>query len=152
MIGREKVWSAFFSLLSPSLTIPAGGLFRTVSRRARTYTQVTSDEQPALFVLQRREIAEAKNRGIPTIWRMHASLYVYAVNSVDAIGTGGGQILNPLLDSIEAALAPRAVEGNVLSLGGLVSRAFIDGDLEIDEGNIDGQAVAIIPVTIIGPV
>lgn len=152
MIGREKVWSAFFALLWPALTIPSGGLFRTVSRRARNYTQVPAEEQPALFVLERREMAEARDRGMPTKWLMHASLYVYARNPVDSIGTGGGQVLNPLLDSIEAVLAPRAVEGNVLSLGGLVSRAFIDGDVEIDEGNLDEQAVAIIPVTIIGPV
>jgi hypothetical protein len=85
---------------------------------------------------------------------MRADLYVYARNELNAEGfdSGGGQVLNPLLDAIEAALAPVPVQGNVQTLGGLVSRAYIDGEIEIDEGNIDNQSVAIIPVSIIAPV
>ncbi len=153
-LGREAIWSAFFALLSPSLTTAGGGPFKTVSRRARPYTNVAPGEQPALFVLQRRETAEAKDRGKPTIWRLHGSLYIYAQNPLDGVapGSGGGQVLNPLIDAVEGALAPVAAQGWVQSLGGLVSRAFIDGEVEMDEGNIDNQAVAIIPVSIIGPV
>jgi hypothetical protein len=153
-LGREAIWSAFFALLSPSLTSGSGGPFKTVTRRAKPYTQTSPGEQPSLMVLQRRETADAKDRGKPTIWKLHGSLYVYAQNPVDGVapGSGGGQVLNPLIDAIEAALAPVPAQGQVQSLGGLVSRAFIDGEVEMDEGNIDNQAVAIIPVTIIGPV
>jgi hypothetical protein len=149
-IGREPIWQAFFALLSG--LSPA--TFATVGRRAIPFTQVPAGSQPALYVLERHEAAEAKNRGLPTLWRLKAQLYLYAQNQPNVAGDnlGGGSVLNPLLDAVEGALAPQAVQGNVQSLGGLVSRAFIDGEVEVDEGNIDGQAVAIIPVTIIGPV
>lgn len=153
-LGREAIWSAFFSLLSPSLLISSGGLFATVGRRAINFEAVATVQQPALYVLQRHEKAEATRRGEPTKWLLKAELFVYALNQADQIapGSGGGQVLNPLIDAVEKALAPRPVEGNALTLGGLVSRAFIDGEVEVYEGNIINQAVAIIPVTIIAPV
>jgi len=152
-LGRAAIWSALFGLLSPSLLTSSGGPFVTVSRRARNYAQVGPNEQPALYLLQRRETADQTRRGVPTIWHLHASIYIYARNELDGAGagSGGSDVLNPLLDAVENALYPFPSPGQVVTLGGLVSRVFIDGEVEVDEGNVDNQAVAIIPVTIIGP-
>lgn len=152
-LGREAIWSAFFALLSP-LTIAAGGVFQTVSRRIRLVTEVAPGEQPALYLLQRHEEAHARDRGLPTVWELRGDLYVYARNELNQDGpdSGGGQVLNPLIDAVEGALAPVPAQGNVQALGGLVSRAFIDGEIEVYEGDFNNQAVAIIPVRIIAPV
>jgi hypothetical protein len=153
-LNREPIWAAFFALLFPALTQGSGGPFISVSRRARNYTQVTPVEQPALYLIERRETASAKNRGLPTIWHLHGEIYIYARNELNqvAAGSGGGQVLNPLIDAVEGAINPGTVPGMIQTLGGLVSRAFIDGDVQVDEGNLDNQAVAIIPIHIIGPV
>lgn len=149
-LGRETIWSAFFALLVP-LRSSNGGPFQVVSRRAIHYADAVA--QPALYVLQRRDEAKVRDRGIPTIWDLHAWLFIYARNEINsqAPDSGGGQVLNPLIDAVEGALAPIAVQGNVQSLGGLVSRVVIDGQVEIDEGNLDNQSVAIIPIRIVAP-
>lgn len=155
-LGREAIWSKFFALLS-ALQAPTGQLpsvatpFSIVSRRAILWEQTEKWQPgPALYLFQHREIGETKERGKPTKWYLHANLYVYALNADQSLS--GGQILNPLIDAVEGALAPKPVEGNVLSLGGLVSRAYIEGPVEVAEGNIDNIAVAVIPVVIIAPV
>jgi hypothetical protein len=152
-LGRETIWSAFFALLTPlqanppTLTSP----FATVSRRAINFEAVSGVQQPALYLMQRREHVETRARGVPPKWTLYAELFVYVQNQVDQVapGSGGGQALNPLLDAIEKALQPQTSRGNIQDLGGLVSRAFIDGEVEIFEGNIINQSVAIIPITII---
>ena len=62
--------------------------------------------------------------------------------------TAPATVLNPLLDAIEAALAPPA-SSNVQTLGGLVCHAWIAGKIETDEGALGGQAVAIVPIEIL---
>jgi hypothetical protein len=151
-VGREAIWAAMFALFAPLLA-SAGGPFQTISRRARHWGSDTNP-WPALYQLQRHEKPITNERGLPTKWELEGSLYIYAKNEINAAGgdSGGGQILNPLLDAVENALRPLPVLGNVQALGGLVSRVFIDGIVEVDEGNLDFQAVAIIPVRIIVPV
>jgi hypothetical protein len=58
--------------------------------------------------------------------------------------------LNTLLDAIEAALAPGVMSG-VQTLGGLVSHAWIEGEIEQFPGVLDGVALAIIPVRVLVP-
>lgn len=151
-VGREAIWTAFFGLFFPSLTVPGGGPFKIVSRRLRHYDDVLPGSQPALYVLQNHETAEARDRGLPTKWTLRGELFIYARNEPSGLDQGGGSVLNPLIDAVETALFPVPAHGNVQSLGGLVSRAFIDGEVEVYEGNLDNQAVAIIPVRIITPV
>ena len=150
-LGREAIWGALFNLLL-TLSVPNGGKFVTVQRRVRHWTDVAAGEQPYLALLQHQETAIARDRGMPTKWELAGKIIVYARSDIDQLGTSGGQVLNPLIDAVEGALAPVPAQGNVQSLAGLVSRVFIDGVVEVDEGNLDNQAVAIIPVRIIAPV
>jgi hypothetical protein len=152
-LGREAIWSALFGLLTPLQASPptSNAPFATVSRRAINFEAVASVQQPALYVMQRREHVTTQGKGLPPKWVLHGEIFIYVANQPDQIaaGSGGGQALNPLIDAVEKALAPVLAQGNVQSLGGLVSRAFIDGEVEIFEGNIINQAVAIIPLTIV---
>ena len=136
---REPIYAALFALASGAAN------FVTVSRRLRHWSDVGAAEQPALFMIQKSETAEAR-RPLPAKWRASVDLYLYA-QAPDEL-TPPATVLNPLLDAVEAALAPDPVS-HVQSLGGLVSHCWIAGRVQTDEGVLGGQAVAIVPIEIL---
>jgi hypothetical protein len=136
---REPIYAALFALAAGAAS------FATVSRRLRHWSDVGAAEQPALFMTQKSENAEER-RPLPVKWRASVDLYLYA-QAPDEL-TPPATILNPLLDSVEAALAPDPV-GHVQTLGGLVSHCWIAGRVQTDEGVLGGQAVAIVPIEIL---
>lgn len=138
MINREQIYSALFARLR---SIPG---FVTTSRRLRHWDDVAAVDQPALFQTQKPEQPE-QQPGMPTKWTLAADVYIY-------VNTGGDEspssIINPLIDAVEAALAPDPIT-NRCTLGGLVAHAWIDGEVQNDEGVLGDQAVAIIPIRIL---
>ena len=144
-MNREQIYGALFAKLS------AAANFATASRRLRHWGDVGPAEQPALFQAQKSETAK-RMRGLPPRWTLEVELYVYA-QAPDEL-TAPASVLNPLLDAIEAALAPAGVDlaANVQTLGGLVSHCWISGKVQTDEGVLGGQAVAIVPIEIVVPI
>jgi hypothetical protein len=136
---REPIYAALFALAAGAAN------FVTASRRLRHWSDVGAAEQPALFMIQKSENAEER-RPLPVKWRASVDLYLY-VHAPDEL-TSPATVLNPLLDAVEAALAPDPVS-HVQSLGGLVSHCWIAGRVQTDEGVLGGQAVAIVPVEIL---
>lgn len=65
----------------------------------------------------------------------------------------GNVILNPLFSVVEAAFAPDQPSFNRLTLGGLVSHCWIEGEVYTIPGDIDpsGLAMQTIPVKILIP-
>ena len=86
--------------------------------------------------------------GAPTVWTLLVELYVYA-HANDPY-TAPATVLNPLVDAVEAALAPPPATGlQDLGVPMMVQHAYIVGKIETDEGVLRDQAVAIIPVEIL---
>ena len=143
-MNREAIYEALFALVAGAAS------FATTSRRLRHWTDVPAAEQPALFLVQKSELAKTK-RGQPSEWTLSVDLYVYC-QAPDEL-TAPSTVLNPLLDAIVAALAPQGLDlaANVQTLGGLVSHCWIAGKIETDEGALGGQAVAIIPIELTWP-
>jgi hypothetical protein len=141
-VNREAIYTALFALVTDAAS------FATTSRRLRHWTDVPAAEQPALFQVQKSELAKTK-RGQPSEWTLAVDLYLYCQAPDDA--TAPSTVLNPLIDAIAAALAPQGLDlaANVQTLGGLVSHCWLAGKIETDEGALGGQAVAIVPVEII---
>jgi hypothetical protein len=139
---REPLYAALFALLSGT------GAFTTASRRLRHWSDVEAAEQPALFLVQKRESAKAAE-GSPPVWRAEIDLYVYCQAPDDE--TAPAAVLNPLIDAIEAALAPQGPDlaRGTQTLGGLARHCEISGAIETDEGALGGQAVAIVPIEIL---
>ena len=139
---REPIYEALFALLSGAAE------FATASRRLRHWSAVDPAEQPALFQVQKRETAKAAE-GSPTQWRAEIDVYVYCQAADDE--TPPASALNPLLDAIEAALAPKGADlaSGTQTLGGLVKHCWIAGAIETDEGALGGQAVGIVPLEIL---
>jgi hypothetical protein len=143
-MNRETIYGALFAKLQGAAS------FKTASRRLRHWGDLQPGEQPALFQAQKDETAH-RARGLPPKWTLNLDIYVYAQAPDDT--TAPSTVLNPLLDSIEAALAPAGADlaTGVQTLGGLVSHCWISGKITTDEGVLGGQAVAIVPIEIVVP-
>ncbi|HVB17628.1 MAG TPA: hypothetical protein VNF04_13920 [Stellaceae bacterium] len=142
MIAREPIYAALFALVAGAAE------FVVVSRRPRHWSDVTPAEQPALFMRQKAEAASVPTLGAPTVWKLGIELYLYAHASDPYMAPA--TILNPLIDAVEAALAPSAATGlQDLGLPAMVQHAYIAGKIDTDEGVLRDQAVAIIPVEIL---
>jgi hypothetical protein len=142
MIAREPVYRALWSMASASAS------FATAERRLKHWSDVGPAEQPALFMSEKGSTAKVKTLGAPVVWTLYADLYIYA-HSSDPY-RAPAVILNPLLDAIEAALAPAPTTGvQDLGLPLMVQHAYIAGKIETDEGVLGNQAVAIVPVEIL---
>ena len=142
MINREPIYAALFGLIETAAD------FAVVDRRLRHWSDVSPAEQPALFMAQKTETATVKTLGAPTVWTLSVDLYLYAHSSDPYLAPA--TVLNPLLDAVEAALAPSATTGlQDLGLPASVQHAYISGKIETDEGVLGDQAVAIVPVEIL---
>lgn len=144
MIARETIYAALFNLLASTTGL------KTASRRVKFWGDVAPADQPALFLVQKSEAAKITTK-LPTIWTLHADIVLYANNG----GQGNDFLppmtqLNPIIDLIVSKLLP----GSGLeeqTLGGLVERCRIEGDIATDEGALGDQAIVIIPITILVP-
>lgn len=143
---REPIYAAIFAFWQ-SLTVGGAPAFKTATRKTKHWDDVPAEDQPALLQMQRREIAKYR-KGLPTIWDCEISLFLY-VRSNQLIDTSqvASVLLNPLLDAITNALVVDDIANNCCTLGGLVSHCAIEGAIEIYEGDLGDEAVAVIPVT-----
>jgi len=80
---------------------------------------------------------------------LRASWIIYHRGGKDQ-GATPAETSNAILDAIGAAFRP-ALPGARQTLGGLAYRAFIDGTIHKDNGDLDGQAMLIVPITVILP-
>ncbi len=142
MITREPIYAALFERVAGAAD------FVTTGRRLRHWSGMAPAEQPALFMRQKQEVAKVPTLGAPTVWTLVVELYLYAHSSDPYLAPA--MVLNPLIDAVEAALAPSAATGlQDLGLPATVQHAYIAGKIETDEGVLRDQAVAIIPVEIL---
>jgi hypothetical protein len=137
---REPIYEALFALLS---AIP--GLV-TTSRRLQHWSKVEPASQPALFQAEGPE-NQVPRKGFPAKVTLRCDVYLY-VNTGNDMSVVPGPIINPLMDAIEAALAPNPATG-FQTLGGTVSHCWIEGEITTDEGVLGPQAIKIIPVFIL---
>jgi len=145
MISRETIYSKLFTLV---LGLKGTHGIQTVSRKLKHFADVPPAQQPAIFQVQRFE-DPVQTRLLPTKWKLNVDLYVY-VNTAKNPNASPAVLLNPILDAIEALFPPE--EGNIQTLGGLCSHAWISGKIETTEGLLGDQEVAVVPIEILAPV
>lgn len=119
----------------------------TTSRRLQHWGQVA--EQPALFLRDTDEELEYQNI-ILQAQTIKAEVWIYAKAGED-LNVTAGTVLNNLLDSIQAALAPDDPINGRFTLGGLVYWCRLQGKVEKEPGDLDGQAMAVAEVVITVP-
>lgn len=148
--GRENIMVALYALLTPLGPTSIGGnnTFLTMSRKLVTWDKVPPEQQPALFLADYTEFPDPSLLGLDDKNTMRPKIFIYA--AVDQY-TIGSTVLNNLLDAVAAAMAPRDPSINVQNLGGLVNRVWFKGEPIKDPGDLDGQAVALLPIEILVP-
>ena len=147
-LNRQPIYAAVFAFFS-GLTAGGSPLFRYATRKFHTWEQVQPEDCPALLMQERGEEAQYR-KGLPTIWRLRIALYLYAhTNAAIDPDVVPADLLNPLLDAVDAALVVDDVSNEACTLGGLVSHCAIEGSIERFQGEQGEDAVAIIPITIL---
>ena len=142
MINREAIYGALWVLGS------GAARFASANRRLRHWTDVATAEQPALFMSEKGGHAAIKRLGAPIVWTLYAEFYIYVHSSDPYLAPG--TVLNPLIDALEATLAPTPTTGiQNLGMPEMVQHAYIAGKIETDEGILGDQAIAIVPVEIL---
>lgn len=145
---RETIYAAVFAFFS-GLTAGGSPLFKTATRKLSTWDGVSPEDQPALLMQEQSE-SVTRVKGQPSIWRLSIKLFLYVHTGANNDPTiVPAQILNPLLDAIQASLAIDDVSNNACTLGGLVSHCAIEGTVERFQGDMGDEAVAIVPITIL---
>ena len=142
MIIRESIYAALWELAAGAAS------FVSANRRLRHWADVAPAEQPALFMSEKGGTAVTKALGAPIVWTLYADFYIYVHSSDPYLAPA--IFLNPLLDALEAALAPSPATGiQNLGLPAMVQHAYIAGKVETDEGVLGDRAIAIMPVEVL---
>lgn len=165
----EPIMNALAAILTTAL-VP--GTFRIVSRRFVMWEQLLQNiqsgiepfKQPALLIYDGVGFGgghvkyEQRGRGRPPVRVMSRTLVIYAQlpgggspGGPDAT-TPGGTVFAPLAEAIEGVFAAVDSEG-ALTLGGLVSHCWLDGEAHWLTPDIDpqGQGMMTMPVQIMIP-
>lgn len=140
MITRESILSALFALLTE------GATFKTTGRRLILWSQVAA--QPALFLRHVGDDYPRRPTGMPPRAEIACEVWLYsnAGQDPDAVPE---QSINDLIDAVEAAIKPDPYPAQ--TLGGLVTHVWIEGTVEIHPGDLDGQAIAVVPIRCLVP-
>jgi hypothetical protein len=153
-VNRLAIKTALFNLVAGAVfATPVNGLsaWASSSRRLKTFNRIDPSAQPALFMVQHRETYERYGVGLVRRY-LDMGLWCYASTSDES--AVGDDMLDTMESAIEAALAPDDTTRNELTLGNLVQWCRIrkDNNMYIrDPGDIDGQALLVLPVQILIP-
>lgn len=152
-VNRQAIKNALFTLAqAATFPNPVNGSTAWVEtgRRLKLWNAVDPTAQPAMFMVQHREQYEVYGQARLTRRYLDMGLWCYAPTGDD--GIIGDDLLDSMESGLEAALHPD--NGEELTLGGLVYWCRImrqDNMFIRDPGDIDGQALLVLPVRILLP-
>jgi len=125
----------------------------TPTRRLKLFDQVDSSIQPTMFMVQHREGYSNRGVGLPPRRWLEVGLWCYARSGSDT--DVGDLYLDSMEEAIENKLnVPDDLMRNELTLGGLCYWVKINRESNLfirDPGDIDGQALLILPIEILLP-
>lgn len=127
--------------------------FKTTTRRIKLFSDVPAAEQPWFGQAEHGETIEQKsNTPYKQSWKAQWMVYHKAG---DIPGYEPTIWNNLILDALMLAMAPTTDDPGYLdrrnTLSGLVHHCFVSGEVFKDPGDIDNQALLIIPITILVP-
>ena len=150
MTPREPIFSALFGLLN-GVTWNDGEerQFVTRTREIKLFSDVHAKSQPWIGQAEHAEsVTQGTNLPYRNVWK--ATWLIYHK------GPSPRSIWNNLMiDALARALEPSVSDPGYFdgrnTLSGLVWKCFIDGEVFKDPGDIDGQALVTIPITLLVP-
>lgn len=145
---RELVLSTLYERVrSATFASPVSGstTFRTTGRRLRHFADVSMDSRPCMFMVCHGENPTWQSENSNPYVKFDVKLFVY-LNTKDE-GIVGDTDINVILDAIDDVLKPPA-RSSKFTLGGLVSHCRVDGETLRDPGDLDGDGIIIVPISI----
>lgn len=127
--------------------------FKTVSRRVALFSDVPSSSQPACYQAEHTS-TEGQTTNLPYKTTLEANWIIYHSVGKDkkAIPTIEN---NLIIKGVRIALQPKPSDPGFLdkrnTLGGLVHHCFISGRIFRDPGDIDDQAMIVVPIKLLVP-
>lgn len=127
------------------------------TRRLKMFDKVDKSVQPAMFLTQHREEYEAVHGGDLQRRYLDMQFWCYAPSGDPDSGIVGDTLLDIMESALETQLQPDDPLRYELTLGGLLSttgwvRIMRKDNLFIrDPGDVDGQALLILPVRVLLP-
>jgi hypothetical protein len=154
-VNRAAIKNALMTLGTNVTFSPTVNGFSTwaqaPSRRLKLFNAVDPGAQPAMFLVQHREGYITGGVGRLTRRYLDMGFWCYAPTPE---GIVGDDLLDIMESALEGALAPDDPTRNELTLGGLCYWCRITRDEGMfirDPGDIDGQALLVLPVRILLP-
>ena len=140
---REPIFVALQQLLNN-----AYAWVQPVARKLQRWDNVPKEMRPACFLYEGGQ-ENYQNDNSPNAKRnIRCHIFIYT-NASDSIGATQ---INTLFEAIETALQPAGADqhmcGGRQTLGGLCYNARINGSVERNPGDFDGDGMLIIPLTI----
>lgn len=127
--------------------------FLTVSRRVRLFADVPSESQPACFQAEHGD-TYGQVTGMPYKTVLEANWIIYHCVGKDQSAIPAIEN-NLIIQACRAELAPKPADPGYLdnrnTLNGLVHHCFISGRVFKDPGDIDDQAMIVIPIKLLVP-
>lgn len=153
-VTREQIYETLFALWTPVRWMAGSEerRFKTLSRKVKLFSDVPTGQQPALFQAEHSETT-GQTSNLPYKRTFMANLIVYQATGA-APAVEGAKENNRILDALEAAIAPKTNDTGYPkrnTLGGLVYHCYFDGNVFKDPGDIDAQAMMVVPVKMLVP-
>ncbi len=151
MATREQVLNALFTQLQNmvfSQLINGQATWVTTSRRLKLWGDVPADQQPAAFLVEHEEEDAYRNLGV---LRRRLQARVFCYSRTDDLSSIGGTDLNVILEAFEKvgfAMYSGEPSHGMNTLGGLVYWVRVEGRVFKDPGDLDGQALLIVPLSV----
>jgi len=153
---REDIYTSVYALMATVTWVRADTTthsFVTMSRRVKLFADVVSAQQPSCFQAEHDEDFQQKTN-LPYKAMYPVSWIIFQDTSRDTSISGAIEN-NLILDAVERTLAPLPSDpgfrDNRNTLGGKVYHLYIGGKVFKDPGDIDGQAMLVVPIKILVP-
>ncbi len=120
----------------------------SVSRRLKLWSDVPASEQPAAFLVEHEEHDDWRNLGA---LRRRLAPRVWCYAKTDDPSVVGGTYINTMLEAFDATFGMSAQDNfstGQVSLSGATYFVRVEGRVFKDPGDIDGQALLIVPLVV----
>jgi hypothetical protein len=144
--SREAAIEALSSVIGNAYPWKLGPL-----RRLKLWTDVPLMSRPACFLFEGGEEVYSWSESALPKRLIEVRLFIY-INAKDP-AVNGGVLINEVMEALDGALALSGADSCLgrNTLGGIVHHCRIDGKILKDPGDLDGDALLIVPIKIALP-
>lgn len=140
MASRKQIMAALLAKIAP-----LGGAFPVSGRRLQNVESVAKVGAPALFLIKPSERYDRKSATLPPVRMMEtfAIIYINVGSDQNAIPA---DVIDDLLDVVDASLAAQLGGDGRQTLGNLVYNCQIGDEIDIVPGDDQGKGTVVIPI------